>query len=195
MKRWWLWIVLLLSLGVNAGILATLALSGRAIPGSSDRPGTDPETDRRTDRERPWRPDGPLGGPSGNAHGEARILDRLADRLDLEGEERERFLDLQRSFFRQAFQARLQAQRLQRELGRELTAPKPDRGRIEELIGELTRTRGELDRALAETVLGTREVLDEPQEGRYLAFVQRLRERMGPEGPVRHRRGPPPGAP
>lgn len=185
MRRWWLWIVLLLSLGVNAGILLTLALSGGSSTQDEGRPGYD----RRPVRERSWRSeDGPDSRPDGRRHGEERILERLAERLELEGEQRERFFELQRGFFRQAFGSRQQGRRLQRELGMQLSAPEPDRQRIEELIDEQVENRRAMDRVLAETVLATRDLLDEPQESAYLDFLQRLRERMGRDGPRRRSR-------
>jgi Spy/CpxP family protein refolding chaperone len=173
-KRWALWIVLLLSLGANAGILLTLALGGN---------GTPPLRGPGDALARPRWTDGP---PE-----EGRLLGHLADRLGLEGETRERFLELQRQFFHQAVQTRRRGRELQRELGRELTAEAPDRQRIAELVDELADLRRELDRTLVETVLDTRELLGPEEERRYTAFVDRLRERMGREGrngPLRRRR-------
>jgi len=191
MKRWWLWIVLLLSLGVNVGILLTLAVGG-GEPGPDGGPdGSGIERSRgpegRGSGPPPDRP-GPNGPPD-----EIRFLDRLADRFGLQGADRERFLTLQRTFFRQAFEARRQGAALQRELGRELTVEEPDRQRIEQLIDGLARNRRDLDRSLADTILQTRGLLDGPQEAEYLGFIRHLRERMGRgrEGPPRRRPRPP----
>lgn len=179
MKRWGLWIALLLSIGANLGILLTLAAGG----GGSSPPS--PSTDAV---ERPRGPDGLSGPPP-----EGRLLGHLADRFGLEGEPRERFLDLQRGFFRQALETRRRGRELQRELGRELIATEPDRQRIDRLVDELAELRRGLDGTLVETVLGTRELLAPEQEREYTAFVERLRERMGREGrdgPPRRRRRP-----
>lgn len=176
MKRWGLWIALLLSLGANLGILLTLAAGG-------DSPAPAPPDSV----ERPRWPDGPPGPPD-----ERRLLGHLADRLGLEGETRERFQDLQRRFFQQALQTRRQGRELQRELGRELVAEEPDRDRIDQLVEELSELRHGLDRTLVDTVLDTRELLDPAAEREYAAFIERLRERMGREGrerlPRRRRR-------
>lgn len=194
MRRWWLWIVLLLSLGANAGILLTLALSERTASSEGDPPIESGDAWRERTPRPGLPPDGGPGDPGDpeGPRGERRILERLAERFGLEGEERERFFELQRGFFQQAFRSRQQGRRLQRELGLELSAPEPDRRRIEALIDELAQTRQALDRALADTVLATRELLDEPHETEYLVFLRRLRDRMGRdgrEGP--RRRGPP----
>lgn len=179
MRRWGLWIALLLSLGTNLGILLTLALGGDEGPSPSPPGGA---------VERPRWPAGPPG-----PRGEGRLLGHLADRLDLEGETRERFLELQRQFFRQALETRRQGRVLQRELGRELVAEEPDRQRIDRLVGELAELHSTLDRALVTTVLDTRELLDPAAERQYAAFVERLRLRMGHQGgdpSPRRRRGP-----
>ncbi|HEV7786074.1 MAG TPA: hypothetical protein VGQ28_12100, partial [Thermoanaerobaculia bacterium] len=79
MKRWWLVIVLLLSLGLNVGILAAVAA-------------------RRL---------GP-GGPGAKAAGAANQppdplprLPQLANRLGLEGVERRKFLDIQWNLYQE----------------------------------------------------------------------------------------------
>lgn len=167
MKRWGLWIALLLSLGANLGILLTLAAGGGERP-----PSASPDA-----VERRRGPDGPSGPPD-----ERRLLGHLADRLGLEGETRERFQELQRRFFRQALETRRQGRELQRELGRELVGEKPDRERIDRLVEELAELRRGLDRTLVDTVLDTRELLDPAAEREYAAFIERLRERMGRQG-------------
>jgi len=187
-RRWWLWIALLLSLGVNLGILLTLAAGGFGPPpgGVPAEPNGIENGPRGPRGETPPRGERPrrLGeGPPD----EPRLLGRLADRLELRGEERDRFLDLQRRFFRRAFEARRQGTRLQAELGLELTAEQPDRQRIEELVDELVATRRQVDRALVATILETRELLDGRAEQEYLAFVRRLRERPGRQGGRRPR--------
>lgn len=195
MKRWWLWIVLLLSLGVNVGILLTLATGwgeGRAtVPSAGPEEGAPGRIPRRSGGGPPGGPPGAL--PPGLREGsrEPRILGDLADRLGLQGEVRDHFLSLQRGFFVRAFESRQQGFRLQEELGRELTAPEPDRERVSRLIDELADTRRALDHELAETVLATRDLLDDRQERDYLVFIRRLRERMdrpGGPGPSRWRR-------
>ncbi len=79
MRRNWLFLALLLSVGINCGLLGMGILRHRLLAGSaaSDR------FDRFDHSHRAERPPGRQGA-------------RLADRLELAGEERERFLALQR---------------------------------------------------------------------------------------------------
>ena len=104
MKRWWLWIVLLLSLGVNVGILTTLAVDRLR---GGEAPPADPVSGR------PARP--------------APGFQNLADRLGLEGERRQRFIDIQRGAFERmrGDRQRLRAARL--ELRRELVSGTSDK--------------------------------------------------------------------
>jgi hypothetical protein len=189
-RRWWLLIALLLSLGVNVGILATLAASGRI--------------------DRPVRPPaGPAYGPPGPA-GEDRPqlpaaagwrLERLADGLGLAGEDRERFLELQHRMFEDGIALARERFALQAELRRELLAAEPDRQRIEILIGEISAVFTRLEENTASGILDTRELLDPEQERRYLRVVAQIRPRLLREGagvserPWRQRRPPGPPSP
>ena len=188
MRRWWLVIALLVSLGVNAGILATLAASGRI--GGPVRPLAGV----------PAGPPGALGpageqGPRLPAAAGWR-LERLADELGLAGEERERFVDLQRRMFQDGIALARERFALQAELRRELLAAEPDRERIETLIGEIAAVFTRLEENTASGILDTRELLDPEQERRYLRVVAQIRALRDPGaagGPWRQRRpGPPP---
>jgi Spy/CpxP family protein refolding chaperone len=152
-RRWWLALALFLSLGVNAGILATLGL------------------------QRWWAQRTPLGADdAGTAPGPH--LARLADRLELEGEPRRRFVEIQRRFLGETLAERRRLERARAELRREILAPSPDRVRVEELVNAAAESTAILDRALARNILESREVLDEEQEQRFLRFVVgRLRQR------------------
>lgn len=157
MRRWGLALALLLSLGVNAGILATLALREA---GSPDRP----------------RPEDPRPVPPGPGAGEEmpRVI-RLADRLGLEGAQRRRFMQLQGRFFAETVRLRTEQAEIFRELRRELTASDPDRRRIEELTRASAQTHLALQEAMAKNVIATRELLDPEQERLYLEIISRLR--------------------
>jgi len=140
---------------VNVGILATLAVRHAAPP---DRP----------------RPEEPRPVPSDNTEEPLRVV-RLADRLGLEGEQRRRFVRLQGRFFAETSRLRTEQAETFRELRRELTAPEPDRRRIEELTRASARTHLALQQAMAGNVIATREILDPEQERLFLDIISRLR--------------------
>lgn len=160
MRRWWVVIALLLSVGVNLGLVAAVAT--RKVASGDDLP-------RPVD---PGRPQGVPKGPAGEPLPQFR---RLADRLGLEGEPRRRFLDVQRQFFEETLRVRMRQAETQREVRRELMSPEPDQGRIDALLQEAARDFLALERALAKNVVATREILTPEQEEEYLRIVSRLR--------------------
>lgn len=184
MRRWWLVLALLASLGVNLGLVAVQVVRARAV---ATPPGPGPEP----------------GGPDPGG--------RLADHLRLEGEERQRFLGLQRELAKVLREERGEIVRLRRELRAELVAPAPDRARVDRLLVEIGGRQTALDRAFADNVLESRRQLAGPALDAYLRFVERfnpgrpgaggepLRERLealrgGRRGPP-GRQGPPPAEP
>jgi Spy/CpxP family protein refolding chaperone len=158
MKRWWVWVVLLLSLGINAGILATLA--AQRLRG-------------------PERPPVPAPAPApGPDLGPAPSFEHLADRLRLDGEARGRFLEIQRRTFEtlRAERQNLQAARIA--LRRELLADRPDRQRVEALLDDTGAAQSALERTLVSSLLDSRALLDAEQQQLYMRFVEdRLRPR------------------
>lgn len=159
MIRWWLVIALLLSVGLNVGILATIA---------AHRPGPPPAREGRP----------PQGGQ--NPANPANIdpvprLGRLADRLKLEGDQRRKFLDVQWNLYQESTRQRLQMNEVHRELRRELTRPTPDRQRVEALLKESAGIHMALERALVSNILSTRELLGPEKEKEYLKIIGRLR--------------------
>jgi hypothetical protein len=157
-RRWWLTIALLLSLGVNAGILAVIVL-GRLLP------------------ER--------AAPRAAARGAG--VERLADRLGLAGEERHRFVALQERFLLDTREQRQRLAGLRRELRRRLVERHPDERRIEELVGEMSAATSALDRALVRLVLDSRKLLGPRQQREYFRFLARLRMGEPPLAPRRWR--------
>ena len=162
MKPIWLWIALLLSVGVNLGVLATIGTHRLREPAPWDR--------------------GPReeGPPIGLA----------ADRLGLEGENRDAFIQIQTDFFQRMKESREELEILRLELRRELTSETPDRAVVNGLIEEMGQAYSRLDRVFVDNVLKSREILDPEQEGRYLEFLERLHQRGRPghrrsEGPPR----------
>jgi len=154
MRRWWLAIALLLSLGINVGILSIVAVS-------------------RLKPARPLARELPAVG---------RGIERLANHLGLEGEERRRFLELQRRFFLETREVRERLAEHRRGMREELSSESPDRERLGEILAEVNRTAAELDRSLVELVLATREVLTRPQQREYFRFLARLRMGEPPAG-------------
>jgi len=164
-RRNWLFLALLLSVGVNCGLLGMGIMRHRMLSGMSSgiATGGDPGD--------PGDP-GDRGGPGERAPG--RQGARLADRLGLLGEERERFLGLQRQLAERVHAGRRRIDDGRRELRRELTSPVPDRGRVEELLAGIGSEQDALDRALVENVFAARALLDGDAEREYLRFVERF---------------------
>lgn len=183
MKSWWLVIALLLSVGVNLGVLAAVGANrwGRKPP-------------KPPPEEQPLPP--PIAGETPQ-----RAI-RLADRLGLEGEQRRRFIARQGRFFVETVQLRTDMAETQRELRRELTAPQPDQARIDALLSDSARSFRALELAMAQNVVESRGLLNADQEKEFLRFVALLRppglgggneggrrQRPGPDGEQRPPRG------
>ena len=159
MKRWWLWIALMLSLGVNVGILGMIVVH---------RAGQRAKPARQVETPRP---------------GQLPQLNVLADRLRLEGERRDRVLEVQRDFFTEITRRRIELATLRQELRRELVARQPDRARIDRILEQTGDATAALDGAFADNVLASRQILDRRQQRLYFRFLQRLR--AGGETPRR----------
>lgn len=154
MRRWWLVIALLLSVGLNVGILAAIA----ARHGGS-----------------PPEPRGANAPEIAGGKDTLPLLPRLADRLGLEGEKRRKFLDIQWNLYQETSRLRLQLGEAHREIRRELTRREPDRQRVEQRLNESARIYLSLERSMVSNVLATRELLDPEQERQYMALIGRLR--------------------
>lgn len=168
MKRYALAIALLLSLGVNVGLIGMQLVRSR-------------EAERR-ERGTRWS--------------EQAIGERLARRLNLDGNERERFLGQQRKLARSVLEGRRRIHALRGELRAELVAPAPDRARVDTLLAEIVAAQAAIDRAVAENVLESRALLSGDAERAYLRFVERFAGEMGPgrDGLPRFPGGAPRGA-
>ena len=162
MKRWWILIALLLSAGINVGILATLLAQHLHQPVAAAPGGASAALDAVADV-----------GPRPN-------LGPLADRLGLRGEARSKFMEMQEGFISAMREQRFHLMQLQAELRAELLSEHPDRERIEPLTKQLGEAYGSLDRALAENILASRAVLTPEQQMQYLGFVgSRLQQLRG----------------
>ena len=171
MKRWWLVIGLLLSLGVNAGILAALAVG-------------------KFHRQEPRRHSAPFQGPVNDAR-------NLARGVGLEAENAGDFRELHRRLFAAAREQRQRSMELRRELVSEVTAEEPDRDEIDGILLRISEIQLEMERALVATMFEARDLLDTSQEQRYVRFLASrlmVREHGGgpPRGPGRPD-GPPGG--
>ncbi len=189
MRRWGLVLLLLLSLGVNLGVAGMLLFEKARQKPPAPPPAEVPE------------PIGGIGG--GDLIGR---LPRFADILGLEGQERQKFLDIHITFFQDTTRLRLLMAEAHRNLQREMSGEKPDAARVDRLLREEADVYLRLEQAFAKCVLASRQLLGADEERRYLQVVGRLRgaargprelapppgeggpDGMGPEGPPN---GPP----
>jgi Heavy-metal resistance len=146
-KRWWLVIILLLSLGTNIGILATQAVGKLARPGQ-------PEAVR------------PL------APGKLQLF---ADRLGLEGPARRAFVERHRRFMRETSGPRKRLAELRAQVRTELTAEQPNRERLNNLMQEAASLFLQLERSLTDLVMESRATLPPEAERRYVDLLGRLK--------------------
>lgn len=156
-------VVLLLSLGMNVGIVAMLAMH------------------RFRERPLPVGAELPVAGPMVPAD----LAERMADRLRLEGAEWSRFVAIQKSFLDRAVGGRRELEKLRQELRREMTSTAPDRSRVLDLVARSTALQAELERAFVVSVLDSRELLGPREERAYLAMLGRLRSLVVGGGPQR----------
>jgi len=174
-KRWWLVLALVLSVGVNLGILATLLVARRPPPPLAEAP---PPSAGQHLRRPPY-------------------IERMADELHLTGEKRRAFIDVQERFYRTMIEERRRVEHAQRGLRRQLAARHPDRQAIDRHLAELTQGRMALERALVDALLDSRALLDPRQERRFMRFMSRLRQELQRSGrggrpPTRTPNRPPP---
>jgi hypothetical protein len=154
MKRWWLVIALLLSVGLNVGILSAIMVA------------------------RIKNPPVPRGGKPPAANQNADPLPRLpqlANRLGLEGEERRKFLDIQWNLYQETSHLRLQLGEVHRDLRHELIQSPPNRARVDQLLQESSRIYLALEKSLVGNILATRELLGPEKEKQYLRLIGQLR--------------------
>ena len=166
-KRFWWLPVLMLSLGINVGLV-----TGRVLPSLG-------ETDRTPAAE------GPAGaevsgsgaeGRSGLPRPWRRALQRLATDFGLEGEARSRFMAAQQEFFQRSQDGRVRLHRARAELRRELSSSEPDRERSESLVREVAAAQQDLELAFVDNYFQTRALVGPGQEERFLRFMGRIRD-------------------
>lgn len=165
MRRWGLWIVLLLSLGLNLGLAGALWV--------------------RTG----WRP-GKVLPPADRPLRQAGLL--LADRIGLEGVARERFLELHERLRKEAAREARALFELRQRLREELSAEQSSRDLALELVDQIAAHQAALERLLVEHVFAVRGTLSPSQLKVYQRWLSRtLPPRHRPlwrgEGPIPER--------
>jgi hypothetical protein len=161
-RRGWLVVALLLSLGVNLGLVGTAFARRR---------GFERGPERRLEALRDGLPERPGG--------------RIAEQLGLDRAQGERFVDAHRRMMKRVFEARFDIGRVRSELRHEVAARSPEPARIDELLRELSAAEAALNRAVVDGILEARAELAPGQARDYL----RLLEQLGPPGAGFERRG------
>ena len=163
-------VAFLLTLGLNLGLLAALAVQ-RWWPAWNAPGAAGPMAVRSSD----WKP--------------------IADRIGLSGDERRNYQRTQSEFFAGARAHRVELAQLRMALRDELRAAEPDQQRIDQALHALVAAYEQTERDLAEHVLATRASLSPEAEARYLEVLGEigLPPATGPIGP--RRRAPGPGSP
>lgn len=159
MKRAWLTVALLVSLGVNLGLVGV----GVARRVASHR----------------WE-----RIESGDERPPADLGRRLAERIGVPEERRQRFQEIQRKLIEQTARERREVGRLRLEIRDELMSPQPDSGRLDDLLRQLAEREAQLNRAFVDSVVESRGVLDDEEMRLYLNFLERMGPgQRGPRGP------------
>lgn len=171
MSRWWLVLALVLSIGVNVGLVASHLLDRRGASGGEGRLGVAttgvesaaermPRTAQRRQGIPPW-------------------IDRFADALALDGDRRHRFVEIQQRFVAALEERRVARHESQAALRHALLRPEPDRAEIERLVTELGAAQAAIEGAFADNVLASRALLEPREERRFLEALRRLRLEAG----------------
>lgn len=155
MRRWWLVLLLILSLGVNLGVAGMLVYEKT--------------------RPAPPEPRPPEVAALGGGGDLIARLPRFANHLGLEGEERRKFLDIQVALFQETTRLRLRMAEIQRSLRMEMTAEGANGERADKLLRESAEVYLQMERAFVRSVFESRRLLGEREERRYLQVLARLR--------------------
>lgn len=185
MKRWLWGLVFLLSVGLNLGWFSQYLLrqqrtaEDQAIVAELDASVAELAEESAADGgpqlTQPGRLPSASAGPRGMPGPLPRFLERMADVLKLEGAPREEFLQLQRQYFRQAWQQRRELASLQHQVRRQVVSPQPDRRQVDNLLRQISELQYTLESQFVHHLLDSRELLDGPRERRYLQLMSRFR--------------------
>lgn len=220
MKRWWLVVLLLLSVGLNLGLLAQrvraekkAAATGKVPEAPTDpvaAPAQDPTPEGPTAGPVPAGPaEGPAAGPATTTGPEPRdrrrprekppflvkLMNRMANEVGVEGEQREKFVAIQESFFERTFDKRELLRRRQDALRENLVSPNPDRELAKRQVEEMSWAQKELEQAFLDNYFESTAILDQEQQRRYRRLILELRKMRWERGGRQDEIGPPGGPP
>ena len=160
MKRWILVILLLLSVGLNVGLLAQRGREKAERPRRAEaRQEAGDSAERRERRER----------------ARERLLENMVDKVGVAGERRERFVEIHRGFFERTREQREQQRRAERALRENLASAAPDRALAEVQLAEIAAAKKEIEAAFVENFFEASALLDPDQQARYRELVAELR--------------------
>jgi len=157
-RRWWLLILLLLSVGINIGLILAFA-SGKLSQQAQLRQPSALEQELS-------RIEGRIGP----------FVMRMADELGLQAEKRRLFARHQRRFFQQTLAARRRFREVQKQLVHEIAAADPDRQSIDRFLDQLVAAYAAQERAFVDNMVATRELLDDQQRQKFSRFLVRVRQ-------------------
>lgn len=173
MKRWHIVLLLLLSVGLNLGLLAQ---RGRAEP---DRAAPRVEAGRdagSAERARERR-----------ERAREKLLERMVDKVGVAGERRERFVALHQGFFERTRDIREQQRQAERALRENLGSATPDRALAEVQLAEIAAAKKEIETAFVDNFFAATEILEPDQKARYRELVAELRRMRWNRGARRDR--------
>lgn len=166
-------ILLLISLGLNLGLVSRLVRPGQeqALPGAGGRH----QESRRWER--------PAPGDTAAWHKfMGRRIDHLTERLDLSPEQVEYFQGAHSRKNHAVREKRHELVRLRTHLGELMAAELIDRAAVRLAMAEMGRRQAEMDSLAAETVMGELEILNPDQRVRYLDFLPKGSSHHGGRG-------------
>ncbi len=155
--KWWLLAFLMLSIGLNVGVLTTVAIQ------------------KKHDRKQLQDP--PKPSLERNRLAETRF-NRLADALELEGPDREAFIQQQVLFAQEFEESRFHLRRAHAELRDLLVDPEADAATALKASEEAGRAYGEMDALLVKHVFKVRELLTPEQVSAYVRILNRIGPRV-----------------
>lgn len=194
-KPWLLGLALFLSVGFNLGLLAS-----RWLPAAGPRPSAEGSVQDQGSETGPRAENLASGEATVRARGPEvdrlegtwppplrRMVVRMADELELTGDQRQAFFDLERNFFERTLRQRKQVRMLQGQLRRALGSEPADPDEARRILEHLIEAQRELEQTFVDHVFAARELLDRRQMARYRRFLGHLRrvgQELGGRGPM-----------